>query len=332
MLYTRDGRRWIDDHLATHRDLDYPGINRSVRAIWEQTALPVLISYDRIDLFYGPTDTLPLAARCKMVCAFRNPNIYEKISEWPVRERPRLHILRGLARAAGRCASRSIFVTSTSRDSIARFLAIPRHRTKVIHHGIGDTFQDALSEPSPIERPYLLSVSSVYYYKNFVRLIEAYFQLRRSAGIPHALIIIGAPVDAGYWSKMRQVVRELELSDHVFLLGQVEYPGVARWYMHAQVSIFPTYRETFGHPVLEAFAAGTPLACSNIDVLKEVGGDVPVYFDPFDTSQIADAIEKLLASDNTARIQRGLQRAAEFSWTRAAEETLSVFDEALEET
>jgi alpha-1,3-rhamnosyl/mannosyltransferase len=91
--------------------------------------------------------------------------------------------------------------------------------------------------------------------------------------------------------------------------------------------VYPSLYEGFGLPVLEAMARGVPVACANASSLPEVAGDAALMFDPTDEHAIAVAIERLLTDAPLAAglRERGLRRAREFTWERAAERTLDVY-------
>jgi len=91
--------------------------------------------------------------------------------------------------------------------------------------------------------------------------------------------------------------------------------------------VFPSLFEGFGLPVLEAMAAGCPVACSDRAALPEVAGNAALYFDPTDVEAIAESI-RLLWSDEASRrrlVAAGRSRVAQFSWMKCAEETLRVY-------
>ena len=90
--------------------------------------------------------------------------------------------------------------------------------------------------------------------------------------------------------------------------------------------------EGFGRPVLEAMTRAVPAACSDIAVLREVGGDAALYFDPLDVTAISDAINRLLRDSSLRERLRaaGHERARLFSWAAAAEGTAASYRAALE--
>jgi len=95
----------------------------------------------------------------------------------------------------------------------------------------------------------------------------------------------------------------------------------------ADCAVFPTLAEGFGLPVVEAMDRGVPVACSDIPVLREVGGDVPAYFDPRAPADLAAAVERAI-DGGAERAARGRRRAAGYSWAEAARGTLEAYERA----
>jgi len=98
-------------------------------------------------------------------------------------------------------------------------------------------------------------------------------------------------------------------------------------YAQARPHAFPSPYEGFGLPVLEAMACGTPVLTSNVSSLPEIAGDAALLADPQDAEAIADGIWRLLNDAELAAelSRKGLARVAEFSWQRAAKQTLDVY-------
>jgi hypothetical protein len=100
----------------------------------------------------------------------------------------------------------------------------------------------------------------------------------------------------------------------------------------AEFMVYPSLDEGFGLPPLEAMTCGVPVICSSAGSLPEVGGDSVFYFDPHDARQLAASMRLFIESPATRRLyaERGVERAATFSWKRTASETLHLYDETLQ--
>lgn len=100
-----------------------------------------------------------------------------------------------------------------------------------------------------------------------------------------------------------------------------------RFVSGAQVFVYPSVYEGFGLPVLEALSCGTPVVTSNISSMPEILGDAGLLVDPYNVSQLADAILRIVDNDDFRRSmqERGLQRAAQFSWEKTARKTINVY-------
>jgi glycosyltransferase involved in cell wall biosynthesis len=172
---------------------------------------------------------------------------------------------------------------------------------------------------------YVLSVGSLEPGKNRARLFLAVASLR-DKGIDCTVVVIGQP--AWMYEQDYDLVRELGLSGRVIFLGYVPDRDMPALYSGATLFAFPSLYEGFGLPVLEAMACGTPVVTSNVSATAEVANDAAVLVDPLDIQAIGAAIETLLSDDSLRSDLRehGLRRASEFSWERAARETLLLYE------
>jgi glycosyltransferase involved in cell wall biosynthesis len=227
-----------------------------------------------------------------------------------------------------------MFVSEDSARWIGERLALPERRRAVVHHGIDGEGWSAPAGRSLHPWPYILSVSSIYRYKNFVRLIEAYTELARDLNDAPDLVIIGDDQDPEYTAKMETARAAAgDLAEHIHLLGEVPYADIRDWYAGAELFVFPSYLETFGHPLLEAMASRIPVVAADIPVFREIGGDAALYADPHDASSLAGAMRAALASPELRRllVKRGLEQVRAFSWDRSSIRLLQLFREVLRE-
>jgi len=285
------------------------------------------------DLYFSVAEYAPLSAPCPVIVAFRNLTVFAPVEGgWPLRQRVRLAILRTLAVATARRCKRVIFVSHDSSELIGDQLGIPESKRCVIHHGIDvENWTARTYKPTDLDR-YLLAVGSIYRYKNYTTLIRAWFELRQRRPETPDLVIIGDDQDPQYFDEMKRIRSECgELAENVHLLGGVPYRDIAGWYRFADAFVFPSCLETFGHPLLEAMVSRVPLVASDIPVFREIAGDAALYADPDDASAFAARIEETLDSeeDRSRRIELGVRRLDDFSWSLTAKRLLALFEETV---
>ena len=155
-------------------------------------------------------------------------------------------------------------------------------------------------------------------HKNHLTLLSALALLRDRYHLPVQLICSGQI--SGFFPKIKEHIRDLRLNDQVRFLGFVSPLELQCLYQLCRCVIFPTKFEGFGMPLLEAFLAGAPAACSNVTCLPELAGDAAFLFDPGTSSEVAEAIRRLW-TDGALRAtlaDRGRRNVSRFTWERTA--------------
>lgn len=171
------------------------------------------------------------------------------------------------------------------------------------------------------DRPYFLFVGGRYAYKNFDGLVQAFRQV--VSRHPDALVcVVGAAFSADELKRLG----ELSLSDHFVLYEHVDDRHLARLYHNSLALVYPSRYEGFGIPPLEAMACETVVVGTDVSSIPEVVGDAALLFDP-DSDDLADILLALL--DGTVNreylIEKGRQRAQNFSWQKTAAQTVEVY-------
>jgi len=292
----------------------------------EQQLLPGLARRAGCDLVHSLASTAPAHGRFARVVTIHDLNyLVVPDAHFGVRGLG----MRVLVPLAARTAHRVIADSASTRDDLVERLGVPAGRIDVVPLGLG---QPAGAAPTPEaelrerftlgDRPIVLSLSAKRPHKNLRGLLDALARIP-----PERRPIAVLP---GY-----PTPHEAELRAHAQALGvDVRWPAwvsdadVAGLLRAAAAFVFPSFYEGFGLPVLEAMAAGVPVACSDRSSLPEVAGDAALLFDPADPGAIAAAIERLL-SDPGDLPEKGRAQAARFTWRRTAELTLASYERAL---
>ena len=145
------------------------------------------------------------------------------------------------------------------------------------------------------------------------------------------LVLAGAD---GYGAEqIHSLIQKERLMDRVRVLGRVRLADLRMLYSSASALVFPSLEEGFGLPILEAMSYGLPVITSDVSATKEVAGDAAILVDPHNISEISEAMRRVMEDEETARvlIQKGHQRASQFSWDKCAQQTWAVYQEALSE-
>ena len=174
---------------------------------------------------------------------------------------------------------------------------------------------------------FFLAVGVTAPHKNLIRLLRAY----ASTDVTSPLVIVGAP---GLGADVaREAVDRLQVTGRVRVVPAPDDETLAALYGACRGFIYPSLYEGFGLPVLEAMACGAPVICSNNSSLPELAGDSALLVSANSDDQIADAIRLLDGHADLRQALRaaGPERAARFSWDRAARQTLAVYRQVLEE-
>jgi glycosyltransferase involved in cell wall biosynthesis len=216
-----------------------------------------------------------------------------------------------------------IAVSEFGRDELHELLGLPPERIEVIRHGVETTFTPGPAQPLPANlegQRYLLFIGDPIGEprKNFGLLYEAYRRAWPDGAAP-LLAVAGprAPVLPG-------VVHLGELADDLRAGGDDSLRAV---YRGAMALTLASYHETFGMPMLEAMACGTPVLASDASSLPEIGGDAALYLPSDDAQAWAEALRGIVSDEGLRERVRaaGLQRVKSFSWDRSAQAHVDLF-------
>jgi alpha-1,3-rhamnosyl/mannosyltransferase len=288
------------------------------RVLWEQLALPLLASRQHLDVLFAPVNVAPVAFPGHVVLTLHEAEPFQPDSQIPL---PLVLWWRVMRRFSARRASRILTVSEAARQQLRRWMGVHIPPTHVVHLGV-DHARFAAAKPATTlgSDPYLLWVGRPYPRKDLGTLLSAFAHLRRQ-GFRERLVLIGPPG----WDEpglARHIDAEFAPGSVVRMevVSEAALPG---WYAGAAAFVFPSREESFGLPVLEAMASGTPVVASDIDALIEIGGDAPTYFNRGDSHDLARALKTVLTDSASRAVakERGIARAATFGWETTAAET-----------
>lgn len=246
-------------------------------------------------------------------------------------------VIRMVLPNALRHLDRVIAVSQWVKGELVDMVGVKESRIEVIPNGIDHSAfyprprnneNVTLIQPFSVRRPYILYASRLEHpTKNHVRLIRAYELFRERTKYPHRLVLAGGDSRGAGWIKRAAAASPYR--NDIFITGHFPGESLPELYAGADIVVFPSIYEGFGLGVLEAMACGIPVACARAASLPETAEHAALYFNPFDCEDMADRMAALTTDRDLYRECRrlGLERAAVFSWDRAAEHTLRVIQE-----
>ncbi|GAC1552406.1 MAG: hypothetical protein NVS2B7_28370 [Herpetosiphon sp.] len=302
-------------------------------AYYTQFILSARARAQQADLIHIPGTRFPM--RTAVPCVVTIHDALPIIMPEVFRRRDRI-ILPIFLRAAARKAAHIITMSTQSRQDIHEHLGIPFDKITITYSGVSPAFRPVAKVDATdilksygIDFPYVLCVGRLDPRKNIERVLQAFALLKQRTGLTQRLVLVGKEdaMTLGFPS----IIKALNIQDQVIVTGHVADDHLPALYSQADVFVYPALYEGFGLPVLEAMACGCPVVTSNVSSLPEVTGDAAVLVDPYDVEHIAQGMQEILEAEAlSAQLrERGLQRAAFFSWDNCAKRTFSAYEQAL---
>jgi glycosyltransferase involved in cell wall biosynthesis len=300
----------------------------SARFVGRHVQWPARIRRLRPDAYFGPAGSLPLrSVGCPTAITVHDLAIYRNPAWFPGGQ---LLSTRWVVPRSLRRADALIAVSTSTALDIEELFGVPSSRIEVVPHGVSSIFRPMSAEDLAIARArlklperFILFVGTIEPRKNLAMLLEAWAMLRDRPD----LVIVGA------WGWLYEPIKERmgRLGagvHHVEGLDPAELPAV---YNLARVLAHPAWYEGFGFPPLEAMASGTPVVVSDRSSLPELVGDAGLLVPPDDSEAWRKALEKVIGDADLAADlkRRGILRAAQFSWARAATQTWQVIEQVV---
>lgn len=295
-------------------------------SVAEQVELARRCREDRLDVFHSPFYVVSLFARCPVVVTVHDliPFLF------PIYSKAKQAMVRAGYRMATRKAAQIIADSDNTARDIQNVLHVSRDRIFTVHLAASEVYQPKpdsggfglLQQKYGISQPYVLLASARNWRTKNMEAALRVLKAVREMGANFETVVYGSPEaieacksdESIPWSEMKYV-------------GYISADELAMLYRYASVFLFPSLYEGFGLPVLEAMASGCAVVASSAGALAEVAGSGAQVFDPYDVSGMADAVRELLSDPAQQRNWRdaAVRRSADFSWMKAARETLRVY-------
>jgi len=311
---------------------------RHCRTRWPNKALNACIAafgHPRIDRMVGGAEVLYLpnlnfaAASCPTVVTVHDLSF----RRYPEFFSPKQRILRRLIDTDSllKKAAIVIAVSKHTKDDIIETYGIAEDRIRIVTPAVSGEFQPrdgkkiaAVRSKYGLPESFILYLGTLEPRKNVAGLIRAF----EMAGTDTDLVIVGGK--GWMYDHIFEAAARSPKRKRIHFLGYVDEWDKPALYCAASTLVYPSFYEGFGMPALEAMACGTPVIASHASSLGEVVGDAGLLINPANPEEIAWAIDNMLA-DAALRERcrtKGMERAADFSWEKGAQELEAAFSDA----
>ena len=301
--------------------------------VWEQIKLPKAVREAGVELLHCTSNTAPIRCNVPLILTLhdiifleprdkRNRSLYQNMG-WFYR---RLVVPRILKKC-----KRIITVSEFERNNIVQKLGLPEKQVTMIYNGYNDWFHPMEDDECVFakymgERGYLFFLGNTDPKKNTERTLIAYSKYLERSTMKRKLLM--ADLD-------RQYLDDIISRNHIEnIRPMIEMPGyivnsdLPAIYNRAFAFLYTSLRESFGIPLLEAMACGTPVVTSNTSSMPEIAGPDAILVNPESADEICEQLLRL-ESDKTyyeQQVKVGLQRSQLFSWKFTAEQLLSLYE------
>lgn len=311
--------------------------------IWEQRTLPKAAEKYGCELLHCTSNTAPV--KCSMplmitlhdIIYLESVSIFKKGGTWYQKfgNMYRRYIVPRVVKKS----EKIITVSNFEKNRIREFFGFPEsdQRLVAVYNGVSEHFKPITDTEmlKRVKEQYKLPERFAFFLgntdpkKNTKGVLKAFSDYLKTNDDPIKLVMLDYEKNA--LDALLTEIGDKSLVDHIHLTGYVVNTDLPAIYSLAKVFLYPSLRESFGIPMLEAMRCGVPVVTSNTSSMPEVAGDAALFVDPFKPEEITIAMKKFLDSESLCDeyIQKGFEQAAKFSWDQMAHEVLDLYKEIL---
>jgi glycosyltransferase involved in cell wall biosynthesis len=303
---------------------------------WEQVLLPAELKKHKVDLVHCTSNTAPIYADVPPTVITLHDIIYlEKLnfSKGTLYQIFGNFYRRWNVPRVVRKASKILTVSEYERQRILQHFKLPDDQVVTVYNGVGESFKkiDDASTLQDIKKKYNLPDEYIFFLgntdpkKNVEGVLKSLSILRKENKLTFQLLMLD--INRDYLQNLASRIGDTEVLNHITFCGYVPNYELPAIYSMAKVFLYPSLRESFGIPLLEAMACGVPVITSNTSSMPEVAADAAIRINPTNPAEIAAAIDNLLNDTDMQQqlITKGFERVNQFTWKNNAIKTLNIY-------
>lgn len=308
--------------------------------LWEQWALPRAAKKYGVEILHCTSNTAPIWCDIPLVLTLhdiifleprdkQNKSLYQNLG-WFYR---RIDVPRILDKSR-----RIITVSNFEMENIISKLNIPRERMAMIYNGYNDWFRPINNCELPKAMSTKLTANGYFFFlgntdpkKNTERTLVAYSKYLKQSEVKRKLLM--ADLDPDYLNGIIEHNHIENIRENIVMPGYIVNSDLPYIYNNAFAFLYTSLRESFGIPLLEAMACGTPVITSNTSSMPEIGGKDAILVNPESSDEITAMMLRLETDQAFYNEQKqiGLERAKLFSWKKTAENLLKLYQDVYQE-
>lgn len=302
--------------------------------LWEQVALPRAVKKIMPDLLHCTSNTAPLQCPVPLILTLHDIIYLEKRHSssftW-YQEMGWFYRRMVVPRVLANC-EKIITVSQFERERILDVLHLPKEQLVAVYNGFNSHFHVQPKAPE-ITRKYIDADNYLFFLgntdpkKNTPRVLKAYSDYLKQSTQKLPLLI--ADLKGDVIDRILEEENITEIKSYIHAPGYIANTDLVALYCGAFAFLYPSLRESFGIPMLEAMACGTPIIAGNTSAMPEIAGEGALLADPFNSNDITKKILQL-ENDQTLyqqQVEYGIQRSQLFSWRNTAESLLKIYKE-----
>lgn len=300
--------------------------------LWEQVALPFAVSRLKPDLLHCTSNTAPLYCSVPLVLTLHDVIFLEpaaRKSSSLYQAAGRLYRRFVVPRILNRCR-KVITVSHYEKERICQVTGLPSKQVQIVYNAFNSRFKPIEPDTYTVNK-YILESGFLFFLgntapkKNVDNVLSAYALYLQRSDQKRPLLM--ADMNCHSVKQMLQRLDIGHVAAYIHCPGYIAQTDLVHLYNAAFAFLYPSLRESFGIPILEAMACGTPVITSRTSAMPEVAGNEALTVNPHSPESIAQALLRLEADPILYKRQKayGLERAQSFSWERATDELRKIY-------
>ena len=322
-----------DECLHSSENMKIVKVKAATYLDWEQIWLPKAIKSEGVELMHYTSNTAPLNSIVPYVVTLHDIIFMHSYTGGSWYQTAGHFYRKYIVPRVIKNAKHVFTVSEFEKTQIVKTIDIQTNRVSVIPNACSSTFRkipnthilELIRKKYALPSEFILFLGNEAPKKNLENVLKAYAKYIDKVSNPVQMVILesSAKQILGYLSKMKRI----DILDKITLPGYIMHGDLPKIYNLANAFLYPSLRESFGIPIIEAMACGTPVITSNTTAMPEVAGNAAYLIDPLNTDELANAMIELTSNRILKEyiIEKGLKRAEDFSWKNTAYQTQKTY-------